>query len=512
MKVSSLQLISKQTETPETAPRDMRSNFLQRTAESVQEGTLLKLLEQAKNTEFGRLHDFQEIIVSRRPFETFKKSVALTDYDSFYDTWIRRALDYESDLIWPGRIKHFALSSGTTRGSSKFIPVSHEMLRQFKKTSLKQVSQLALTLPRGSMLTTKALIIGGSTSLRYRGNVKTGDLSGILAKNKSWLYTSVSKPGKKINQIVDWEEKMDQIVAKAPNWNIGVIAGVPSWVALLLERIVRHHQLDTIHDIWPNLQLYVHGGIFIEPYKEKIDKLCRTPLILQNTYLASEGYFGYQKKLNSNAMTLLEKHGVYYEFVDSTQLEALRLKKFDTIRTVSADEVVLNETYAMVVSTCSGLWRYSLGDLIQFEDVELKTFKIIGRLSSQLNLAGEHLSEEQLSVALTEVSREFGFEINEYSVYPNDETGGHEWYLGITQSIPTSSFETALDLRLQELNDDYRTARKFLIKPPKVSALPVDKFYLFMRMVNRIGAQCKFPRVMNQSLMKEWLEFLSSGH
>lgn len=510
MKVSSLQFVATLPAEQKNVRRESTLTRLRTSHHSVQEDTLLKLVEQAKNTEFGILHGFQRVLESDTPLQTFKRSVPLTDYDLFYEQWIQRALEYVSDLIWPGRIKHFALSSGTTKGASKFIPVSHQMLRQFKKTSLKQVSQLSLTLPRGKMLTTKALIIGGSTTLKYRGNVKTGDLSGILAKNKSWLYTSVSKPGKKINQMADWEEKMDQIVAKAPSWNIGVIAGVPSWVALLLERIVQHHQVETIHDIWPNLQLYVHGGIFIKPYKEKIDKLCRKPLLLQNTYLASEGYFGYQKKLDSSAMTLLEKHGVFYEFVDASQFEALRLKRFDEIQTISSDEVVPNVSYAMVVSTCSGLWRYSLGDLIQFEDVKLKTFKIIGRLSYHLNLAGEHLSEEQLSTALSDVSAEFGIEINEFCVHPNEDLGQHQWYVGITQSVSESAFGKALDERLQELNDDYRTARKFLIKPPKVTALPVDKFYLFMRLNDRIGAQCKFPRVMNALLMKDWLAFLSN--
>lgn len=331
---------------------------------NVQHEMLAKLMNQAKYTEFGIYHNFKESLKSIDLIRAFQNSVPLTGYDAFHDTWLKRTINGDSDIIWPGKIKYIALSSGTRKGGSKYIPVSDNMLRQFKRTSFQQVSEISAHQLSASLIKSKALIVGGSTSLKYKGDVRIGDLSGILAKNKSWIFSSMSKPGKKISQIEDWEEKMNRIVEKAPKWNVGVIAGVPSWITLLLERIIKAYQLKSIHDIWPNLQLYVHGGVFLEPYKDKIDKMCGKPLRYQNTFLASEGYFGYQKQLNDPHMTLLTKHGVFYEFVESKYFEALRYGLYDTVKTLTVDEVQVNTPYCLVISTCSGLWRYNIGDLI----------------------------------------------------------------------------------------------------------------------------------------------------
>lgn len=504
--------ILQSTQTQDESRRLPRLYALSGSKDTVQQDTLLKLLNQAKYTEFGMIHGFKEIQKSDDPIQAFRSAVPLTNYENFYDNWLNRALEAESDLIWPGRIKYFALSSGTTRGGSKYIPVSDHMLRQFKKSSFLQVSEIAGKLSGTTFLKSKALIIGGSTSLRIQGNVRVGDLSGILAKNKSWIFSSVSKPGKKISQITDWEEKMNRIVEKAPKWNIGVIAGVPSWISLLLEKIIKEYQLSSIHDIWPNLQLYVHGGVFLDPYKDKIDKMCSKPLLYQNTFLASEGYFGYQKEFSNNMMQLLTRHGVFYEFVDASQFDAIRAGMLDTVKTLTLNDIQPNVPYAMVISTCSGLWRYCIGDLVMFDDVKKQTFKIIGRISYNLNICGEHLSEENLSLAVVETGRRYGAEIHEFCSYPNRKKGRHEWYIGVDRSVPEQEFEAYLDERLKQLNDDYKTSRKFILKRPKVKALPVEKFYEFMSANERVGAQCKFPRVLNEDLIRQWEMFLSNGN
>ncbi len=497
----------------------VRKNFIKtpqlyaisNTKRSIQEETLTKLLSQAKNTEFGMIHDFRSIQKSADPIALFKEKVPLTSYSAFHDEWIVRALKGESNVIWPGKINYFALSSGTTKGGSKFIPVSDQMLKQFKKTSFVQASEVSSMLKKSTLLKSKALIVGGSTSLRFIEDVRVGDLSGILAKNKSWVFSSFSKPGKKISQISDWEEKMNRIVERAEKWNIGVIAGVPSWISMLLERIIIRYQLNSIHDIWPNLQLYVHGGVFLDPYKSKIDKMCRRPLLYQNTYLASEGYFGYQREFNTSNMELLMKHGVFYEFVDASQFEALRCKMFNTIKTLTVEEIEPEKPYAVVISTCSGLWRYNLGDVIMFHGAHKKNFKIVGRISYNLNICGEHLSEENLSVAITDTGRRFGIEIHEFCSYPSIKNNRHQWYIGVDHSVSENEFEAYLDERLKQLNDDYWTARKFLLKKPKVKVLPVEKFYEFMSIHNKIGSQSKFPRVMTEKLVKCWEAFLSNS-
>lgn len=479
---------------------------------SAQQETLSKLLQHARYTEFGMYHNFKGLLKSSDVIEAFQNTVPVTNYDRFHDEWLRRAIDGESDLLWPGLIKYYALSSGTTKGGSKFIPVSETMLKQFKKTSFQQVSEISTNQLGASLIKSKALIIGGSTSLRHKGDIRYGDLSGILAKNKSWVFSSMSKPGKKISQTNDWEEKMNKIVEKAPKWNIGVIAGVPSWISLLMERIIKRYQLNSIHEIWPNLQLYVHGGVFLDPYKDKIDKMCSKPLFYQNTFLASEGYFGYQKDLNNPYMTLLTKHGIFYEFVEASGFESLRYGHFEDVETITLKDVKPHVPYCMIISTCSGLWRYNLGDLIEFEDVSKKLFKITGRVSYNLNICGEHLSEENLSMAVADTGRRYGSEINEFCSYPNRKKNRHEWYIGVDRSIPESEFEVYLDERLKQLNDDYFTARKFILKRPKVKTLPIDKFYEFMSVHHRIGSQSKFPRVLNETLVRKWEAFLSNGN
>jgi hypothetical protein len=481
------------------------------TKKSIQEETLSKLLQQARHTEFGMYYDFKQLSKSKDLISAFKNAIPLTNYEMFHDNWLHRTIKGESDLIWPGTIKYFALTSGTSKGKSKYIPVSETMLSQFKRTSFQQVSEISKNKIGDSLIKSKVLIIGGSITLKHEEDIRIGDLSGILAKNKSWVFSSISKPGKKISQLNDWEEKMNRIIEKAPKWNIGVIAGVPSWVSLLLERILERHQLQSIHEIWPNLQLYVHGGIFIDSYKNKIDKMCSKPLCYQNTFLASEGYFGYQKYLDNPLMTLLTKHGIFYEFVETSHFESLRYGQFEDVETLALNEVQENVPYCMVITTCSGLWRYNLGDVVIFEDLAARQFKIVGRVSYYLNICGEHLSEENLSLAVADTGRRFNTEIQEFCAYPNLKTHRHEWYIGVDCSIPESEFEVYLDERLKQLNDDYHTSRMFILKRPRVKILPIDKFYEFMSMHRHLGSQSKFPRVLGESLVRKWESFLSSG-
>jgi hypothetical protein len=479
--------------------------------ESEQELTLKKLLLQAKNTTLGKAHGFKEILSNTDLIATYKASVPIVSYDAMYDQWIKHSMKGMKNVTWPGTINYFAMSSGTTKDDSKYIPVSDEMLKQFQRSSYRQLVELTKKGLDKSIYKSKVLTIGGSTELQKHEFCKVGDLSGILSKKKSWAFSPIAKPGKKIAMLKDWDAKIDRIVKKAPRWNIGVIAGVPSWTVKLLEKIVETYQVDTIHDIWPNLQLYLHGGVFIEPYLEKLDRLMGKPIVYQNTFLASEGYFGYQKDFSSEFMELLTRNGVFYEFIEEKFFNQIRNNNFYNVPTVTLDKVRPNTVYAMVISSCSGLWRYSMGDLVSFKNTGAKEFKIVGRVAYDLNISGEHLTEDVISKAILDVSRHYGSEIHEFCVYPNRKTDRHEWYIGPDRTVSETEFAVRLDQRLKELNHDYSIVRKFHLKAPRVKVLPTDKFYEFLYIKDNYGAQNKFPRVMNTVQIKEWESFLSNS-
>lgn len=477
----------------------------------IQQAVLRQLLEQAKHTYFGIIHSFHDALNSDNLLESFKRETPLTDYDSFHDQWLSKALDGASDIVWPGRIKYYARSSGTSGASSKRIPVSSTMLKQFKRTAYRQIIHSnAYNLPP-SFYQSKFLILGGSTQLsKYGIGQSEGDLSGILAKNKSLALSGFSKPGKKISKIDDWNTKVDQIAEMAPKWNIGVISGVPSWVLLLLDRIIERHNLKTIHDIWPNLSLYIHGGVFVEPYREKLDKMLGKPIHYQNTFLASEGYFAYQKDPFDEAMELLINEGIFYEFVEEQYFDFLRNKDYYEIPTCTLSEVVPHKKYAMIISTCSGLWRYDQGDIIEFTDSSARRIKIVGRLSNSINICGEHLSEVNLVKAIEDTAKILRITIDEFCVYPSKDYNRHNWYIGSNQHINSNQFSTILNERLSIINDDYRCVRKHLLKAPKIKVLPTEKFYEYLLIKNKFGAQHKFPHVMNPDQIRAWEIFLTN--
>lgn len=477
----------------------------------LQQEVLLKLLNKAEHTDFGIIHKFNEILQSDNPVKAFQNAVPLTDYTNFHSQWLHKSIDGKDDVVWPGKIKYFAKSSGTSGASSKRLPVSNQMLRQFQKSTYKQILQLRnVDLPK-SFYKSKVLVLGGTTRLtRNDFGLFEGDLSGILAKNKSITLSPFSKPGRKIAQLTDWNTKIDQIVEKAPKWNIGVVSGVPSWVQLCLERIIEHHRLKTIHDIWPNFQMYVHGGVFIEPYKEKLESLFGKEVLYQNTYLASEGYFAYQKDMTSVGMDLLVKEGIFYEFVEAKYFDQLRNNDFYKVPTKTIAEVNPQEHYALIISTCSGLWRYMIGDIVSFSDSSISKIEIVGRLTHSLNVCGEHLSETNMVKGIEEASKRIGISIEEFCVYPAKDHDRHHWYIGCNQQVNSNLFSVILNDILSQNNDDYACVRKHLLKMPKVKVLPVEKFYEFMLIKNKFGAQHKFPHVMNNRQAREWEVFLTN--
>lgn len=474
--------------------------------------TLIQLLSQAKHTNFGLIHQFENLIEAEDTLRRFKQTVPISNYQLFYDNWLHEALEGKQNVIWPGKISYFAKSSGTSGSASKFIPVSGSMLKQFRRTTMEQIANLHQLDLSESFYGSKVLILGGSTDLeRIAPGIQTGDLSGILAQHKSPAFTTIAKPGRKTARLKDWNEKIERIVQKADRWNIGVISGVPSWVALLMERIISYHRVNNIHEIWPNLRIYVHGGVFIDPYRQKLDKLFGQPVHYQNTFLASEGYFAFQHHFNSDSMELLTDSGIFYEFVEESYFPEMRIGAFYGLPTVTLNEVVPGKRYAMVITTCSGLWRYSLEDIIEFASADQKSIRIVGRLSQSLNMCGEHLSEVNMVEAIEETARSLNISVEEFCVHPSREFDRHNWYIGTNQLVNINQFTTVLNDRLAQKNDDYASARKYLLKTPKVKMLPIEKFYEFMLIRKNYGSQHKFPRVMQAHQVREWEIFLTNS-
>ncbi|MDX1444604.1 GH3 auxin-responsive promoter family protein [Lishizhenia sp.] len=485
--------------------------FLPRTIRNqAQDFTLEKLLQKARKTEFGLHYDFDAILNHTDSTGEFTRRVPLFTYADFHKEWLHKPLNGEKNVIWPGKINYFALSSGTTVDTSKKIPVSDKMIRQFQRTSFQQLAELYEFDLHPKFYNSSVLTVGGSTQLERTKDYLQGDLSGILQKNKSFVFKPFTKPNNGIAKLTDWNEKMEQIIAKAPTWDIGVIAGVPTWVLMLINGIVKTYKLKSIHDIWPNFSLYLHGGVFLDGYREKIEALCGKEIFFQNTLLASEGYFAYQKNVYQKGLNLLLNHGVFYEFLEEKYFSLVNdHRSVKDLPTLNLSQVEEGKNYGLIISTCSGLWRYLIGDVVRFQDLKEFRFDLVGRVSQTLNSAGEHLSVENLNDAINRTATNLGMNIQEFCVYPSKNGNRHNWYIGVNAKVDTRRFEVELNSNLCALNDDYRTLRKYMLKSPKVIALPVEKFYEFLESRNKLGGQHKFARVMNKNQALAWEAFLT---
>lgn len=472
--------------------------------------TLLKLLNYASNTQFGFYHNFKEILESEDPVAAFQHQIPITDYEQFYERWLHKSIDGEPDIAWPGIVKYYALSSGTTGSPSKRIPVTKQMIRSFQMTTIKQFTSISeLDLPDG-FFQKSFLVVGGSSKLEKVGNHIEGDLSGILKKHTSIVLLPLSKPGSKIAEIKDWNKKLDKMVEMAPKWDISTIAGVPSWCIMLMERIVKQYNVKSIHDIWPNLELYMYGGVYVEPYLSRLRNVCGRPIHLRNTYLASEGYFAYQKYTASEGMQLLLTTGIFFEFIpfNRTNFDQHGNVK-QGAEALTINEVQTKEDYALVISTNAGLWRYMIGDLVQFTDLERREIKISGRIKQYLSLVGEHLSLDNINVAIVKASEELGIDIPEFCLFADVTTSNHQWYFGSDTQLDTNNIMKTVDRILGELNDDYRAVRNYqTLKDPVGKCVDAQLFYQFMEEKGKLGSQNKFPRVMNEHQSKEWVLFL----
>ena len=476
-----------------------------------QKKTLKKLLQKAQHTSFGEYYKFSEILNSPDIATSFRNAVPTHDYNSIFRKWWYRSLNGESFVCWPETVKYFALSSGTSEASSKHIPVTKDMLKAIQKTSIRQILSLAYYELPPEFYVKGILMLGGSTHLNFNGTYFEGDLSGITTGNIPFWFQHFYKPGKRISKERDWNFKLDEITKNAKSWDIGIVCGVPAWIQILFERIIKYYNVETIHDIWPNLTVYVHGGVSIVPYKKGFEKLVSKPLIYLETYLASEGFIAYQDRPDTEGMKMVLDNGLFYEFVPFTE------KNFDSDGTIKANpetfiinEVDENTEYALLISTCAGAWRYLIGDTVKFTSLERSEIIITGRTKQFLSLCGEHLSQENMNRAINLVAEELNIEIKEFTVmginYQN--LFAHKWYIGTDDVVDENKLKERLDENLKILNDDYRVERIAALKEVFVKVLPSSAFLDWMRMKGKEGGQNKFPRVLKNDHRKDWEKFL----
>ena len=475
---------------------------------------LKKLLRKARFTQFGQQYKFDEILMSRHSGKKFQQLVPAFNYSSIYQQWWHKAKDGVPDVCWPGVIKYFALSSGTSEAASKFIPITKELIRSNTITSFRQLLSLAKYEDVPKRAIGKGwMILGGSTQLQKGATYYAGDLSGIQQKNIPFWFQGLGlyKPGKKIAKEKDWAKKLEEIVDNAPNWDIGFIVGVPAWLQLCIEKIIERYQLNTIHDMWPNLAFYVHGGVAMEPYKKGFEKLLGKPLTYIETYLASEGFLAYQNRQGAIGMHLALNNNIFFEFVPFDD------QNFDADGNMVAHpeaymihEIEENKDYAILISTNAGTWRYAIGDTVKLIDKERSEIIITGRTKHFLSLVGEHLSVDNMNKAIELVSEEQNISIPEFTVagVPHGDFFAHHWYIATNDSVDEVLLRNRIDERLKELNDDYEVERKHALKDVIVTVLPEQTFMDFMKMKGKMGGQHKFPRVLKGKMLEDWNAFL----
>jgi hypothetical protein len=479
--------------------------------------TLKKLLSRGQYTALGETYDFGGILKKKDVVSAFRQNVPIHDYNSIHQKWWYRTLNGEAFVSWPGKVKYFALSSGTSEASSKYIPVTADMLKAIKKTSVRQIFSLAkYDLPR-DFYERGILMLGGSTHLQYNGTYYEGDLSGITAGNIPFWFQHFYKPGKRISKEREWTTKLEEIIKNAKNWDIGVIVGVPAWLQILMERIISYYNVKTIHDIWPNLSIYVHGGVSFAPYAKTFDKLLAKPLIYIETYLASEGFIAYQSRPGTNAMQLVLDNGLFYEFVpfnDNNFDDEGHIRPEAT--SITIENVEEGKEYALLLTSCAGAWRYLIGDTIKFTSKALSEIVITGRTKHYLNLCGEHLSQENMNRAIQLLEEQMNIPIPEFTVagIKHDSMFAHKWYLGTTNdpsTIDVQAIRDRIDQNLKDLNDDYRVERIAAIKEVIVEVLPLHLFYDYMKLQGKEGGQNKFPRVIKNEKLTQWKEYLDKN-
>lgn len=471
----------------------------------VQEELLHNLIRWAENTSFGKKYDFSSI----RNYSTFAERIPISTYEDL-EPLIEQTRRGEQNVFWPTQIKWFAKSSGTTNAKSKFIPVSAEALEDCHYKAAKDLLCLYLNNNEDSQLFTgKSLRLGGSKQLYEDNNTFFGDLSAILIENMPMWAEFSSTPSNKVSLMSEWESKLSAIVKETTNENVTSFAGVPSWMLVLMNRILEETGKGNLHEIWPNVEVYFHGGVSFEPYRDQYKKILpKSDFKYYEIYNASEGFFAIQDSNDSDELLLMLDYGIFYEFIPMDSFGKPNQKA------VRLADVELNKNYAVLITTNSGLWRYLIGDTVRFTSLNPYRIKITGRTKHHINVFGEELMVENTDRAIAKACNITGADVVDYTVAPifmdGKEKGAHEWIIEFgKQPDDVEAFRKHLDEALQSLNSDYEAKRynNMTLNPLVLNVARPKLFYDWLKAQDKLGGQHKIPRLSNE---RDYLEQLKS--
>lgn len=466
------------------------------------------LIGSAQFTEYGKQYDFEQINSIRE----FKERVPVNDYDAL-KPYIQKILSGSQNILWPDPINWFAKSSGTTSDKSKFIPVSKDSLDDTHFKSGKDVLSLYLRqFPNTNMLNGKCLTIGGSHQVNHLGGESFyGDLSAVMLQNMPFMGQIMRAPELSVALMDEWEAKLEAMIYSVFHENITFIAGVPTWTLVLIKRILEISGTGNLHDIWPNLELYIHGGVSFTPYRKQFEELIPSPeMYYMETYNASEGFFAAQDNIHEEGMLLFLNHGIFYEFMP---MEEYGKEKPETL---GLRDVEPGVNYALVISTNGGLWRYLVGDTIQFTSTNPFRLKVSGRLKHFINAFGEEVIVDNSDYAIAAASKATGAIVNDYTAAPvymsGNENGAHEWIIEFEHlPVPLSVFTQEMDTALQSINSDYEAKRHkdIALRMPIVHQIQKGGFNAWLKSKGKLGGQHKVPRLSNErKFLEEILQFI----
>lgn len=462
----------------------------------IQKSVFEDLVSKGAETRFGRDHAFKTI----KDYKDFVKQIPVREYSQI-KPYIQSCLEGESDVLWPGVITWFAKSSGTTSDRSKFLPITSEAMEECHFQGGKDVLGFYLqSNPTGKILDGRSLVLGGSHSVnQLNEHSYYGDLSSVLTQNLPIWAELLRSPDLKTALHPNYEEKIEMIAEKTIDKNVTNLVGVPTWTVVLFNRVLELSGKDHINEVWPNLELYIHGGVSFEPYRELFKKYIPTEsMSYMETYNASEGFFGIQEQPGDDGMLLMLDYGIYYEFIPMEEFES------ENPITIGLSDVELGKNYAMVITTSSGLWRYKIGDTVKFTSLTPFRVKVSGRTRHFINAFGEELIIENAESAISRACAQHGCSVKDFTAGPvyfdGTNKGSHEWLIEFDESPESmKEFMVSLDRELRSLNSDYDAKREndAALEFPKYHKVPEKTFYKWLKTKGRLGGQHKVPRLKN---------------
>jgi len=468
---------------------------------SAQRNVLQHLVTQAQYTEFGRKYKFSRLFTVK----DFKERIPIHEYNDL-KPYINRMMAGEQNILWNTPINWFAKSSGTTSDKSKFIPISEESLKDIHFKGSKDVlTNYYKNFPDSDLLTGKSLVVGGSHQVSSLDeDIQYGDLSAVLMQNTPFWGHWIRTPELSIALLDEWESKIESLAQNTIHENVTSLAGVPTWTIILIKRILEISEKKTLKEVWPNLELYMHGGVSFTPYREQINKLIGAPINYLEMYNASEGFFAAQNMPDDEGLLLYTDHGIFYEFMPVEEYGKPNAK------TIGLKEVQLHKNYAPVISTNGGLWRYLLGDTIQFTSLRPYKIKVSGRLKHYMNAFGEEVIVDNADKAIAIASFKTNAIVKDYTAAPvffsENHNGAHEWLIEFeTPPKDLNLFTFELDEALKSVNSDYEAKRykNIALRLPIVHSLQKDTFSKWLKNKGKLGGQHKVPRLSNERKMIE---------